>query len=356
MAMVSTWLKKSALPFLLCVLAVLYFPGIAAVSDAGKSKSASSVRIKDLVSIKGVRQNPLFGYGLVIGLSGTGDGGGEITNSSLVRMFKKFGLNPQQEVSAKNVAAVVVTAKLPAFGRLGQKLDVSVSSVAEASSLAGGTLLMTPLKGGDGSVYAVASGAISLGGAIAGGAHTTTGTISGGALIEREMALEFNTKKAIRLNLNQPDFTTAARIQKVINNHLGGRFAVASDAATIDIMIPAHYYRKLVALISIIENFRVNPSSRAKIVINERTGTIVAGGEVLIRQVAISHGNLTVEIGKKGTGTKDAKGSFYHMQQGATLGDLVQALNGLGAKPTDIIAIFQALKGNGAIAGEIELI
>ena len=176
-----------------------------------------------------------------------------------------------------------------------------------------------------------------------------------GAFVEKEVGSEFNNKKSIRLSLNHPDFTTAARIQKVINNNLGGKFSVANDATTVDVMVPPHYYRKVVSLLSVIENFNVNPSEKAKIVINERTGTIVAGGDVLLKNVAISHGNLTIEIKDPDNPENDQKGNFYMMDKGTNLNDLVKALNELGAKPDDIISIFQTLKSNGALAGDIEL-
>ena len=315
-----------------------------------------SAKIKNLVSIKGVRENPLIGYGLVIGLNGTGDKGTSITNASLIRMFKKLGLNPKNEATSNNVAAVVVTTKFPPFSRLGQKIDVTVSSVGNASSLGGGTLLITPLKGGDGNVYVVASGSVSIGGLIQGSRHATTALIPSGGIVEKEIGLEFNNKKSIRLLLHNSDFTTAARVQRIINRNLGGKFAIANDATTIDVMIPSHYYRKIVSLVSIIENFEVNPSQKSKIVINERTGTIVAGGEILLRNVAISHGNLTVEIKDSKDSTDGTKKSFYLMEKGSSLKDLVKALNGLGAKPEDIISIFQTLKSNGSLTGEIELI
>ncbi len=316
----------------------------------------SSSRIKDLVTIKGVRDNPLIGYGLVIGLNGTGDGGGEITNSSLKRMFQKLGLNPQQEIASKNVAAVIVTAKLPPFARTGQKIDVTVSSIGDAGSLAGGTLLITPVKGGDGNVYAVASGAISVGGLVSGSKYATTAKIPNGAIVERELPLDFNNKKSIRISLRNPDFTTAARVERTINRELGGKFAMAADATTIDLIVPPHYHRKVVPLISIIENFKVNVSSAAKVVINERTGTVVAGGSALVKNVALSHGNLTIEVKDAEAGGKDGSESFYMVEKSTTLNDLVKALNTLGASPEDLISIFQALKKNGAISGDIELI
>ncbi len=314
-------------------------------------------RLKDIVSIKGVRDNPLIGYGLVIGLNGTGDGGGEVTNSSLRKMFQTLGLDAPTEVSSKNVAAVIVTAKLPPFGRIGQKLDVTVSSIGDSSSLAGGTLLVTPLKGGDGKVYAVANGALSIGGLTQGAKFATTGAIPSGATIEQEIALSFDKKKSIRLSLNRPDFTTAARVVKTINENLGGLFASASDSATIDLIIPTNYEREIVNLIAIIENYRVNQDQKAKIVINEKTGTIVAGGDVTLNRVAISHGDLTIEVGDANDKGKDGKkGSLFMIEQKTTLKELVNALNAIGTNPDDLISIFQTLKTNGALIADIEFI
>jgi flagellar P-ring protein precursor FlgI len=315
---------------------------------------ANTSRLKDLVTIKGVRENPLIGYGLVIGLNGTGDGGGEITNTSLKKMFQTLGLNPQKEVTSKNVAAVIVTAKLPPFGRSGQKLDVTVSSIGDASSLAGGTLLVTPLKGGDGQIYAVASGALSIGGLEKGKKLATTARIPDGGTIEKELEMAFNDKRAIRMALNNPDFTTAARIERTINQELGGKYATASDSSTIDVIIPTFYERKVVELIANIENFKVVADAPAKIVINERTGTLVAGGDIVIKKSAISHGDLTLEV--KGGAEGSGKGTVQMMEQTTTINDLVKALNALGTKPEDLISIFQALKQNGSLLAEIELI
>lgn len=315
--------------------------------------SANTSRLKDLVTIKGVRENPLIGYGLVIGLNGTGDGGGEITNTSLKKMFQTLGLNPQKEVTSKNVAAVIVTAKLPPFGRVGQNLDVTVSSIGDASSLAGGTLLVTPLKGGDGQIYAVANGPLSIGGLERGKKMATTARIPEGGTIEKELELSFNDKRAVRLALNNPDFTTAARIERTINQELGGKFATASDATTIDVIIPSFYEKKVVELIANIENFKVVADAHAKIVINERTGTLVAGGDIVLKKSAVSHGDLMVEIkGGDGAGNKYVQ----MMEQSTTINDLVKALNALGTKPEDLISIFQALKQNGSLLAEIELI
>lgn len=316
--------------------------------------SFAANRLKDIVNIKGVRDNPLIGYGLVVGLNGTGDGGGEITNASLKKMFQTLGLDPVQEVSSANVAAVIVTGKLPPFGRIGQKMDVTISSIGDASSLAGGTLLVTPLKGGDGDIYAVASGALSIGGLNQGKKFATSAQIPSGASIEKEVAISFNQKKSIRLSLKQPDFTTAARVVKTINENLGGKFASANDSATIDLIIPPHYSRKIVDLIAIVENYRVNQDSMAKIVINEKTGTIVAGGDITLNKVAISHGDLVLEVGGEGDAGKP--GALHLIERKTTLKDLVQALNAIGSSPEDLINIFQALKSNGALIAELEFI
>ena len=313
-------------------------------------------RLKDIVSVKGVRENQVIGYGLVIGLNGTGDAGGEITNTSLKKMFEKLGLNPKTEISSKNVAAVIVTAKLPAFARVGQKIDLIVSSIGDASSLAGGTLLVTPLKAGDGNIYAVGAGPLSIGGLKKGSKFATTGTIPSGATVEKEIAFEFEKKSSLRLSLNNSDFTTAARVEKVINEELGGKFATAKDATTIDLVVPNQYERNVVQLMAIIENFKVNTDSIAKIVINERTGTVVAGGDVTVKPVAISHGDLSIEIKSEGDSKSQKPGTVYYMEKGTTLSELVKSLNAFGVSPEDLISIFQTLKRDGALIGEIELI
>lgn len=319
---------------------------------------SADTRIKDLITIKGVRDNPIIGYGLVIGLNGTGDGGGEITDTSLKKMFQKLGLNPQKEISSKNVAAVIVTANISSFAKTGQKIDVLVSSIGDAKSLAGGSLLVTPLKGGDGQVYSIASGPVSIGGLKQGAKFATTGSIPSGATVEKEIISDFEKKQSLRLSVNNPDFTTTARIEKILNEELGGKFAIAKDSATIDLIVPVNYQRNLVQLISIIENFKVNADQAAKIVINERTGTVVVGGEIVLKPVAISHGELTIEISGEGGGSGGKKkgDSLIFLDKKATLNDLVKGLNSMGATPEDLISIFQALKRDGALNAEIEMI
>lgn len=321
------------------------------------SANATS-RLKDLVTVKGVRDNPIIGYGLVIGLNGTGDGGGEITNGSLKKMYQRLGLETTNDISSKNVAAVVITANLPPFARIGQKIDVKVSSIGDASSLVGGTLLVTPMKGGDGKIYAIANGSLSLGGLKSSEKFATTGIIPSGATVESEIELNFDQKDFLRLSLKNPDFTTAARIEKVLNSNLGGKFATAKDSSTVDLVIPFQYKRKVVPLLAIIENFKVEQDQIAKIIINERTGTIVAGGDIQIKPVAISHGDLTIQIKATEDDPQANAGpsSIYFVDKKTTLNDLVKSLNAYGAKPEDVISIFQALKSNGALIGEIEII
>ncbi len=320
---------------------------------------ATESRLKDLVTVKGVRPNPVLGFGLVIGLNGTGDAGGEITNNSLKLLFQKLGLDPKREIVSKNVAAVIVTGDLPPFARQGQKVDIKVSSIGDASSLAGGTLLITPLKGGDGQIYALASGSISIGGLKQGEKFATIGTIPDGAIVEKELATDFEKKKSVRLGLNNSDFTTAARIEKILNTELGGKYAMARDASTIDLVIPFEYQRNVVQLMALIENFKIHSDQKAKIVINERTGTLVAGGDVVLKPVAIAHGSLTIEIkDSEGSvsGGKKKGDSLFYIDKKATLNDLVKALNAFGATPEDLISIFQALKHNGALVADIELL
>jgi len=330
----------------LIILTVLIF--------AADSFSAAS-KIKDLITLKGVRKNPILGYGLVVGLNGTGDGSTEITRTSLKSLYLKLGLEPKHEVKSKNVAAVVVTADLPPFARVGQKMDLTVSSIGDSKSLAGGTLLVTPLKGGDGLIYAIASGKVSIGGLEQGKRFATTGRIPGGGIIEKELAVKFSLKDKLELRLINPDFTTAARIEKTINQNLGGLFAKAKDSATISLIVPVSYNRKVVQLMAIVENYKVNVDIPANVVINERTGTIVSGGNVTLYPVAISHGNLTIEI--EGSEDKVNKtGKVIYVNKSTTLKDLAQALNSFGAGPEDLISIILALKKSGSLIGNVELI
>ncbi len=231
---------------------------------------------------------------------------------------------------------------------------MTISSIGDASSLAGGTLIVTPLKGGDGQIYAVANGPLSIGGIEKGKKLATTGRIPDGGIIEKELEMSFNDKKSIRMALNNPDFTTAARIERTINQELGGKYATATDATTIDVIIPTYYERKVVELVANIENYKVIADALAKIVINERTGTLVAGGDIVLKKSAISHRDMVLEV--KGGGEGSGKKIIQAIDQTTTISDLVKALNALGTTPEDLISIFQALKQNGSLLAEIELI
>lgn len=318
---------------------------------------AEAARLKDIASIRGVRENQLIGYGIVVGLKGTGDGKTEFTSKSMVRMLDKLGIKlDSPDLQSKNVAAVIVTATLPAFAKAGNPIDVTVSTIGEAASLQGGTLLQTPLRAANEQIFAVAQGSISIGGE-GKDLHTTSGRIPNGALIEKDVQSDFASRKMFRLTLHNPDFTTAARAVLTINKELGGLFAVAKDAGTIDIVTPFAYENRGVELLATIESINVNPDSVARVVINEKSGTIVIGERVKISRVAISHGNLAVKVGnetgKKGV-TSDDKVAV--LDGGVSVGDLVQALNRLGVSPKDLISILQSIKAAGALHGELEVL
>lgn len=315
-----------------------------------------AARLKDVVRIKGVRDNMLIGYGLVVGLKGTGDSSADVTGKALLRMFNNMGIKVETEVKSKNVASVVVTANFPAFARAGQKMDINVSSVGDAASLEGGTLLITPLRAGDQQIYAVAQGPLSLGSVADGSAKfTTAGRVPAGAIVEKELPGEFTNKKALRLSLDDPDFTTVARVARVINTELGGKYASAVDQNTIDLIVPFSYDGNAVELMAVLENLTVNTDTRARVVINEKSGTVVAGGKVRIKNVALSHGDLAITVGGA---KKDAKGGgkkLVEIQNTTNVTELVNVLNELGVAPKDLTAIFQALKAAGALEGDLQV-
>jgi flagellar P-ring protein precursor FlgI len=325
---------------------------------------SEAARLKDIATVKGVRENILIGYGIVVGLKGTGDSSADITSQSLTRLFGKLGLDVQgtAAIKSKNAAAVIVTANLPPFARVGNQIDVTVSSIGDSSSLEGGILLVTPLRAGDQSVYAVAQGAISIG-SIADGTtknFPTVGRVVAGASIEKDVDQNFAAKKNFRLSLHNPDFTTAARVVAIINGELGGKFASARDSGTIDVVVPFNYEGNSVQLLATLENVNVNVDSRAKVVLNERTGTVVMGEHISITPVAIAHGDLAIEIkGAAAAGGTAAKSKYERVAElkssGASVSDLVKALNALGVQPKDLTAIFQTLKEVGALQAELEI-
>lgn len=323
------------------------------------------VRVKDIADVEGVRDNQLIGYGIVVGLSDSGDDADAIfTVQSIVNMLERMGVTiDKEELKVDNAAGVIVTATLPPFAKPGSKIDVTVSSFGNAESLKGGTLLMTPLKGPDNNVYAVAQGAISLGGIE--GAHKTSGSIPGGALIEREVPFSVLKGRNISLLLFEPDFTSAARLAETINELYPGS-ALPADAATVNVTVPMEYIvsDKLVSFISVIERLSFVPDNKAKVVINEKTGTIVAGEFVQISTVAISHGSLSVtikadEIGLEqsvGQKERDLEGHVIVVDKGVNVGEIARALNTLGVTPKDMIAIFNALKMAGALQAELTIV
>lgn len=319
-----------------------------------------SARIKDIASVKGVRENVLIGYGIVVGLKGTGDSSADVTGQSLSRLFGKLGLDIQNNaaVKSKNAAAVIVTAKLPPFARVGNQIDVTVSSIGDATSLEGGVLLVTPLRAGDQNIYAVAQGTVSLGIVAEGGvkAFPTVGRVVAGATIERDLDLNFSSKKNFRLALHHADFTTAARVAASINSELGGKFATARDSGTIDVVVPYHYEGKSVELLANLENMNINIDSRAKVVLNERTGTVVMGEHISILPVAIAHGDLSIDV--KGDTARNQgvpSGHVIELKSGTSVSELVKALNALGVQPKDLTAIFQSLRQMGALQADLEI-
>ena len=351
------------------------------------SDAAHAARIKDIANIRGVRQNQLFGYGLVVGLDGSGDGNKSLfTVQSLASMLEKMGVTiDPDDVKVKNVAAVMITADLPPFARTGSRIDVLVNSIGDAKNLQGGTLLLTPLKGADGKVYAVAQGPVSTGG-FSYGKGTGTGVqknfptvanIVGGALIEREIANNFNERELLTLALHAPDFTTATRMAQAINAAFGDALASAPDAGTIEVKVPDLYRGRSVELVALIENIGVTPDIVSKIIINERTGTVIMGENVRIATIAIAHGNLSIQVNRQDnvsqplpfsrggqtvvTSDRDMvvqEGSnpLFLVESGVSIGEVVRALNALGVSPRDLIAIFQALKAAGALQAELQII
>ncbi|MBI4620078.1 MAG: flagellar basal body P-ring protein FlgI [Desulfobacterales bacterium] len=341
-------------------------------------------RIKDIANFEGVRDNQLIGYGLVVGLNGTGDKG-IATMQSVANMLQRMGLTVKpNDIKAKNAAAVIVTSTLPPFPKFGTKIDALVSTIGDATSLQGGTLLLSPLKGPDNKVYALAQGPLSIGGFIGGGGgttvqknHPTTGKVPEGVIVEKEIPFILGNGSEIKIFLRRPDFTTVTEMAKKINEALNFEYASPIDPSSIRLKIPPDYQNKEVELITFIEGLDVPVDLPARVVINERTGTVVIGDKVRISPVAIAHGSLTIEIKtefevsqppsfapesaktvvtpKTAVDVKEQKASLKEVS-GITLGEIVRALNALGTTPRDLISILQALKAAGALRAELEII
>lgn len=352
------------------------------VSDAARAE-----RIKEIASIAGVRTNQLVGYGIVVGLDGTGDQTTQtpFTVQSMINMLSRMGvtLPPGQSLQLKNVAAVMVTADLPAFARIGQPIDVTISSIGNAKSLRGGTLVMTPLKGADGQVYAMAQGNIVVtgAGASSGGSKTTinhlsVGRIANGATVEREVPMTIAQGEFASLELRRTDFGTAQRTVTAINKAMGSGTATAIDGRQIQVRLPASPDER-VAFLGAMENLNVMPMQMpAKVIVNARTGSVVMNQSVMIEDCAIAHGNLSVSIaadnqvsqpnplsGGQTAGVANANidikqegGALLSLKSGANLADVVKALNAIGANPQDLIAILQAMKMAGSLRAELEII
>jgi flagellar P-ring protein precursor FlgI len=377
----SSWERKMmrTLTFALSALmAVSLYVGCA-------SKAVATSRIKDLVNIEGVRQNQLIGYGLVVGLNGSGDTLNNIpfTKQSLQAMLERLGVNIRgATIRTGNVAAVMVTANLPAFGTQGTRIDVTVSALGDAKSLMGGTLLVTPLLGADGNVYAVAQGSLAIGGFSAEGDAAkitrgvpTVGRISNGAIVEREVDFALNRLSQVRLALRNSDFTTAKRIASVINDYIGGEMAEPIDQSTVVLTLPKKYPLNIVSFLTEIEQLQVEPDLPARIVIDERSGVVVIGRDVRVSTVAVAQGNLTVTVSEQAqvsqpqpfsrgqttvvprtrVGVQEDGKKMFVVKEGVSLQQVVDGLNAMGIGPRDLITILQAIKAAGAIQADIEV-
>lgn len=350
------------------------------------SAVSSAERIKDIANVSGVRVNQLIGYGLVVGLNGTGDKT-TYADQSLLSMLNKFGINlpPGTKTNSKNIAAVAVHADLPAFAKSGQKIDVTVSSLGNAKSLRGGTLLLTPLKGVDGNVYALAQGSLIVGGLDATGADgsritinvPSVGRVPGGGIVERTVNTGFDLGNTITLNIKNADFTTATNLVNAINNKLGKGTAYALDAESVEVMAPRLPDQR-VAFLSIIENIELESGvDSAKVIVNSRTGTVVIGQHVTVSAAAVTHGNLIVKVTERSAVSQPnpmaegdtalteesdimieekGNGRMFKFPQGVSLDDIVQAVNKVGAAPGDLVAILEALKRSGALHADLMVI
>ena len=359
----------------------------AALLTGTASPGGAASRIKDVTNFEGIRDNLLVGYGLVVGLNNTGDTlrDGHFTKQSLLAMLERLGVKTTPDgLSSKNVAAVMVTASLPAFARQGSRFDVTVSALGDSSSLLGGTLLVSPLLGADGEVYGVAQGQVAVGGfSTQGDAETvtkgvpTSARIANGAIVERELDFDLASLKQIRISLRNPDLTTARRIAQAINAFLGTNAARPSDPGTINLRVPRGYENNVVGLLTDLEQLRIEPDQLARIIIDEQSGTIVMGENVRISTVAIAQGSLTIRItetkqvsqpgpfAEVGTTTtvdrtdiqvdEGADNKLSVVESGVTLQDLINGLNSLGIGPRDLITILQAVKAAGALQAEIQV-
>jgi flagellar P-ring protein precursor FlgI len=377
-------MKKNG-KFSVTILVLLLFSAVALMVIMVGS-NADAERIKDIGSFAGIRDNELVGYGIVVGLNGTGDKDGTYIYQPFANMLRKMGINVSQadlKSKTKNIAAVMVTAKLRTNTKPGSKVDVVVSSIGDAKSLQGGTLVMTQLRGPDNNVYAIAQGPISIGGFVAGGGGSTTiknhpnvGTVPNGALVERDVPVQLNNKEQLTFLLTAQDMTTAKRVAEKINEQIGSVIAKADSPSAVSIAVPASYRDRAVELMAAIEQMQVNVDGVARVVVNERTGTVVIGENVIINPIALAHGGLTIEIktdiqvsqpaplAPRGAATVAAQQTEVRVEEkkayltevkGPTIGELVKALNTLGVTPKDMVAIMQAIKAAGSLKADLIL-
>ena len=346
--------------------------------------TAQAVRIKDIATFSGVRDNQLVGYGLVVGLGGTGDKkDSPFTTTSIVNMLENMGISvDKKQIKPKNVAAVMVTAKMAVSAKPGSKLDVTVSSLGDATSLQGGVLLLSPLQGVDGNIYGLAQGPIILGGFSASGEGATAqknvvnvGSIPGGCIVERAVPFSFNQMSNLTLHMNTADFSTTQNVVESLNTAMGGNYAHAEDASSIQLTVPREYQGNLVPLMASIENIEVMPDAPARVVVDEKTGTVVLGRNVRISRVAVAHGNIQVSVQQYDDVSQPLPFSAGQtvvspntsinireenrrlmLMEGATLQELVDGLNAVGATPRDLISILRTMKTAGALHAEIEVI
>jgi flagellar P-ring protein precursor FlgI len=351
----------------------------------GVPTTVGAIRVKDIATVKGARPNQLIGYGLVIGLNGSGDKKQtEFTVQSLASVLARMGIGVDAKlIKVKNVAAVMVTAALPAFARTGSRIDAAVSSLGDASSLEGGTLIMTPLFGADGNVYAIAQGPLSVGGFATGGGggssiqknHPTVGRIPLGATVERELDFAIEERRHFDVSLREADFTTAQRTASAINRHFGTPLASATDPGTVRLEVPELFTKDVVGFLAAVESVEVEPDRIARVVLNERTGTVVMGQAVAISTVAVSHGSLSITIRafndvsqplpfSEGETTRIRNEELEAVEEDAqlavvegpvTIDELVRGLNAIGVTPRDLISVLQAIKAAGALSAELEL-
>lgn len=371
------------------VLKTLAITGAVIGNLIGVNPAFAVSRIKDIADFEGIRDNQLVGYGLIVGLNGTGDNikSVDFAKESLISMLDQVGVNARDgQIKAKNIAAVMVTANLPAFARQGSRIDVTVSALGDAKNLLGGTLIATPLKGADGEVYAVAQGTVATGAVATGNQNQgssvvkgvpTSGRIASGAIIEREINFELNSIETMNIALRNPDFTTSRRIADAINAMMGTSIAQAIDPGTVTMTIPENYQNRIVDLMTRVEQLQVQPDTVAKVVIDESSGIVVIGKDVKINRLAIAQGNLTIKITNIPFVSQpepftlgeqivvdtdiieieeDTEAKMQVLDTGINLQELVDGLNALGVTPRDLISILQAIKASGALQAEIEVI